>query len=67
MERIWKLLVAIFFLCAGVALIALAWVFEHTMIAMIAIFIALVFILIGLIKGIYNLLFFGPEEDSREE
>ena len=37
------------------------------MIAMIAIFIALVFILIGLIKGIYNLLFFGPEEDSKEE
>ena len=67
MERIWRLLVAIFFLCAGVALIALAWMFENTMAAVVAIYTALVFIPIGLIKGLYDVINFGSKEDEQEE
>ena len=67
MERIWRLLIAIFFLCAGVALIALAWLFENTMVAVICIYAALALIPIGLIKGFYDAFKYGSKEINPEE
>ena len=67
MERIWRLLVAIFFLCAGVALIAFSWIFENTIVAAICIYAALVFIPIGIIKGFYDVFHFGSTDEDRKE
>ena len=67
MERIWRLLVAIFFLCAGATLLVLALALESNGIAVIAIYAALVFIPIGLIKGLYDVIKFGSKEDEKEE
>ena len=67
MERIWRLLVAIFFLCAGATLLILALALESNGIAVIAIYAALVLIPIGLIKGFYDIIKFGSAEDPKEE
>jgi len=67
MERIWRLLVAIFFLCAGATLLVLALALESNGIAVIAIYAALVLIPVGLIKGFYNVIKFGMKEDQKEE
>ena len=67
MERIWRLLVAIFFLCAGATLLILALALESNGIAVIAIYAALVLIPIGLIKGFYDIIKFGSVEDPKEE
>jgi len=67
MERIWRLLVAIFFLCAGATLLVLALALESNGIAVIAIYAALVLIPVGLIKGFYNVIKCGMKEDNKEE
>ena len=67
MERIWRLLVAIFFLCAGVTLLVLALALESSGAAVIAIYAALVFIPIGLIKGLYDVIKFGFKEEEKKE
>ena len=67
MERIWRLLVAIFFLCAGATLLILALALESNGIAVIAIYAALVFIPIGLIKGLYDVIKFSWEENKQDE
>ena len=67
MERIWKLLVAIFFLCAGGTLLVLAQAVESGGLAIVSIYGALLFIPIGLIKGLYHVIGFGWEEDNKEE
>jgi len=48
-------------------LLVLAFVFENTGIAVVAIYTALVFIPIGLIKGLYDVIQFGSKEDEKEE
>ena len=67
MERIWRLLVAIFFLCAGVALVALAWLFENTVVAGVCLYAALAIIPIGIIKGFYDVFKFGSAEEEEKE
>jgi len=67
MERIWRLLVAIFFLCAGGTLLILALALDGGGLATVSIYAALVFIPIGLIKGLYNVIKFGSEEDEKDE
>ena len=67
MERIWRLLVAIFFLCAGTTLLVLAWVLDSNGIAVVAIYAALGLIPIGLIKGFYDVIKFGFKDDEKKE
>ena len=67
MERIWKLLVALFFLCAGGTLLVLALAVESGGLATVSIYGALLFIPIGLIKGLYDVIRFSWEEDNKEE
>ena len=67
MERIWRLLVAIFFLCAGLTLLVLALAVESGGLATASIYGALVFIPIGLIKGLYDVIKFSWEENKQDE
>ena len=67
MERIWRLLVAIFFLCAGCTLLVLALAAEGGGLATVSIYGALVFIPIGLIKGLYDIIKYSWSEDKKEE
>ena len=67
MERIWRLLVAIFFLCAGTTLLVLAWVLDSNGIAVVAIYAALALIPIGLIKGFYDVIKFGFKDNEKKE
>ena len=67
MERIWRLLVAVFFLVAAIALALLAWLFEGTFIAGICVYAILALIPIGLVKGLYNVFHFGSAEDKKQE
>ena len=67
MERIWRLLVAIFLLCAGTTLLVVAWVFDSNGIAVVAIYAALALIPIGLIKGFYVFIKFGFKDEEPKE
>ena len=52
LDKIWRLLTAIFILVAAIALIGIAIVFQNAMISVIALYPALICVLWGLIKGI---------------
>ena len=52
LDKIWRLLTAIFILVAAIALIGIAFVFQNAMISVIALYPALIYVLWGLIKGI---------------
>jgi hypothetical protein len=52
LDKIWRLLTAIFILVAAIALIGIAFVFQNAMISVIALYPALICVLWGLIKGI---------------
>ena len=67
MERIWRLLVAIFFLCAGTTLLVLAWVLDSNGIAVVALYAALVLIPVGLVKGFYDVIKFGFKDEDNNE
>ena len=60
-------MVAIFFLCAGVTMLVLALALDSNGVAVIAIYAALVFIPIGLIKGLYDVIKFGFKEEEQKE
>ena len=67
MERIWRLLVAIFLLCAAIALGLCVYFFENSWISVVALYGMLILIPVGLIKGFYNIFCYHPEEEEKEE
>ena len=56
MEYIWRLLLAVFMLVAAIALIAFAFVFDHTVISAIGIYGAIFLFLIGCCVGIFAII-----------
>ena len=67
MEYIWHLLLAVFMLVAAIALIAFAYVFENTVIAVIGIYGAIFLFLIGCGVGLFAIIDHNNANKGEEE
>ena len=67
MDRMWRLLVAIFFLCAALVMWLMCYVFEGTVIAGICVYGMLILTVIGIVKGFYNIWFYHSEDREKHE
>ena len=64
MDKIWRLLVAVFFLLAALTLIVVAYIFQHTVLAVIGIYGGLILFLLGIGKGLFAMIDHHREEKA---
>ena len=67
MERIWRLLVAIFLVCSAIALGMLISFFGNSGVSVICMYGMLILAPIGIIKGFYNIFCYRPSEKEKTE
>lgn len=66
MDRIWRMLVAIFLLCAAIAMGMLVTFFQNSVIGVVCVYAMLILAPIGIIKGFYNIFCYRPEPEEKQ-
>lgn len=67
MDKIWRLLVAIFILCAVIALLVFANLFGSSALAVMSVYAALILLPIGIAKGAFAIIDYHRECKNEEE
>ena len=66
MEKIWRLLTAIFILCAVIAVLLLAYEFQNAVFSVAAVYAAILMIPVGIIKGVLVMIDYHREKKNEE-
>ena len=67
MEKIWRLLTAIFILCAMIAVLLLAYEFQNAVLSVAAVYAAILLIPVGIAKGILVMIDYHKEKKDEDE